>query len=337
MGLEIGFFEVFGGLFLFLVVAGNRSVELIGAEMVLPIVKIMFSFEHTESVELASPAILIAVAIKFIAIYLKRHPKYEKRKLVDFKFVSVVMPLVLIGLTWGEVLHAMIAHIFESLLLALITGYLCFVMFRKVRKVFRGELEEDEEEIKPNSVVPLAKEENMSKESNKIPEQDQAPNKSVSIDEEEKVNKNLTTRKMNEDGEQEDEAKDENQEEGGSSNDSPKHSDHQSQDQLQENIENVIEQHDINEQPNQEDPEQNLIPQISDETKQQDNTENAEITQAKNTPDPLDKPQFEKQIEFHPSSNNPNPENNSNTDSQKVNDKQRYLKTIFIFMIQASV
>ena len=71
MGLEFGAFEIIGGLLLFICISCSNSPELIGAEMVLPIVKIMFNFKHKESVELASPSILIAVLIKLIVAFRK--------------------------------------------------------------------------------------------------------------------------------------------------------------------------------------------------------------------------------------------------------------------------
>lgn len=124
--MHIGVIEVLGGALLFFVVMISRSAELLGAELVLPVVTVAFDFRQRESVELAAPAILIGVFIKFGAAFFKKNKKYKSRKVIDFRFAAVIMPLVLIGTTWGWIVHRTIAKILESVLLALAITYLLF-------------------------------------------------------------------------------------------------------------------------------------------------------------------------------------------------------------------
>lgn len=144
--MHIGFYEILGGILLFLCVAVSRSTELMGAELVLPIIKIAFNFKHKESVELAAPAIWLSVLIKFIAAMLRKDERYKDRKVIDFKFAAVIMPLVLIGAFWGEVIHGTVAPIIESAILALVIGYLLFKTFVEIIKEYKEHKEEMTEE-----------------------------------------------------------------------------------------------------------------------------------------------------------------------------------------------
>jgi hypothetical protein len=155
--MHIGLYEILGSFALLFVVTVSRSTELIGAELVLPIIKLAFNFRHKESVELAAPAIWLAVLIKFIAALLRKDEKYKDRKVIDFKFATVIMPLVLVGAFWGEVVHGTVAPIIESTIFALVVGYLlfkCFVELIKEYKEHKKEMMEikhapiDNEEIK---------------------------------------------------------------------------------------------------------------------------------------------------------------------------------------------
>ena len=135
--MEIGAFEIIGGIFLFFAIILSRSAELLGAELVLPIAKIAFDLEHKESVEVAAPAIWIAVLIKFIAALWKKDEEYEHRRVIDFKFATVITPLVLIGAFWGEVIHETLAPVLETFLFWVIVAYLLFKTYIELIKEYR--------------------------------------------------------------------------------------------------------------------------------------------------------------------------------------------------------
>ncbi|CAI2368978.1 unnamed protein product [Moneuplotes crassus] len=122
--MQIGVFEIVGGVLLFFVTVISKGIGLLGAGLVLPISKILFNLSHRESIEVASPAILFAVLIKFIALLIRKNEKYKNRRVVDFKFATVILPLVLIGAFWGEVFHAIIARAIESVIFCLIVAFL---------------------------------------------------------------------------------------------------------------------------------------------------------------------------------------------------------------------
>jgi hypothetical protein len=63
--MHIGGLEILGGFLLFFVVTISRSAELLGAELVLPVITIAFDYKQKESVDLIAPAILFGVFIKF--------------------------------------------------------------------------------------------------------------------------------------------------------------------------------------------------------------------------------------------------------------------------------
>ena len=69
--MQLGAFEVLGGALLYIVIWTSKSVELLGAELVLTIIKIAFDFNHKKSVETATPAILWAIMLKFLVAYQK--------------------------------------------------------------------------------------------------------------------------------------------------------------------------------------------------------------------------------------------------------------------------
>ncbi|CAI2367806.1 unnamed protein product [Moneuplotes crassus] len=135
--MNIGTFEIVGGFMLFFVIIVSRSVEFMGAELILPIAKISFNLEHRESLEVASPGIWIAVFIKFIAALLKKNKKYQNRRVLDFKFATVIMPLVLVGAFWGEVLHSTVAPVIESLFFCVIVAFLLIKTYIELIKEYR--------------------------------------------------------------------------------------------------------------------------------------------------------------------------------------------------------
>lgn len=92
--------------------------------------------------ELAAPAIWAAVFIKFLAALLRKDEKHKDRRAIDFKFATVIMPIVLIGAFWGEVIHGTVAPIISATALALVIGYLLFKIFVAIVKEYRAHVKQ---------------------------------------------------------------------------------------------------------------------------------------------------------------------------------------------------
>lgn len=135
--MQIGTFEIVGGALLFFVILVSRSVEFLGAELILPIAQISFDLDHRESIEVAAPGIWLAVLIKFTAAMWHKDKKYKDRRVLDFKFAVVIMPLCLIGAFWGEVLHATLASEIETLFFCIIVAILLIKSYIELIKTYR--------------------------------------------------------------------------------------------------------------------------------------------------------------------------------------------------------
>ena len=89
--------EIIGSFLIFCCVSVSHSVKMMGVELVLVIIKILFDFQHKEAVILLQPPMMVATLVMLSVAFLDRDQYFQNHRKVDIKFACVMMPMVFIG------------------------------------------------------------------------------------------------------------------------------------------------------------------------------------------------------------------------------------------------
>ena len=135
--MKFGAEEIIGTILIPIVFLICNSIGLNGAEILLPIIKIMFDFQQKDGVVLMQPAMFAAVLIRFLVIFNERHIEFKNQRKIDVKFTSIMVPLVFIGCVYGEILHKVFSRVIETTIFSVFIAYIFIHWLLRARGIFR--------------------------------------------------------------------------------------------------------------------------------------------------------------------------------------------------------
>ena len=122
--MHFGGLEIFGSIFITASISLTQSVRMLGAEIVMVVIKLFFDFRHKDTVILLQMPMMAATLILLSLAFLDRDQNHQNYRKVDIKFASVMMPMVFIGWALGEIFHKTMSRIIESSLFVFLLVYM---------------------------------------------------------------------------------------------------------------------------------------------------------------------------------------------------------------------
>ena len=132
--------EVLGYFMTFLILLTSNMGGLGGGGAVIPIAMVFFGFDTKQSIALSNATIVVASLARYLFNFNKPHPyKGTHGVLVDYNVASLMLPMITIGATVGQMLNKILPSVVIAIMLTLLLVFVSYTTLKKLCRIVSAE------------------------------------------------------------------------------------------------------------------------------------------------------------------------------------------------------